>query len=219
MEAAGTLARQRLVTEQLPLWPRPSAAGDGADPHKLLDSDSAGRPPSATFFALAVPLDVLLKQQLLEELDVAGAGRGGWWPCCGKAMPRLPSRHHPDDRQFPAGSLSVNSIHAPGEGVRSCRVGRGVERDPPGRRRKREGLAPLDPPYANPLRDSITECMYEASRRVWTVACCRGPYPDPDVSGRPISQRGFHHAEACEPPPRSRAPLSPAWSAPQLKPG
>jgi Lon protease-like protein len=69
-EAAGLRRRLR---ELLPQWvPAGEAALDQF--HKLLDSDL---PPGALcdVFSFALPLDVPLKQQLLEELDVAERAR------------------------------------------------------------------------------------------------------------------------------------------------
>jgi Lon protease-like protein len=70
-EAAGAL-RVRLA-EQLPRWVPPEAAA-AEQFRKLLDSDlSVGA--LCDVFAFALPLDAALKQELLEELDVAKRAR------------------------------------------------------------------------------------------------------------------------------------------------
>jgi uncharacterized protein len=100
-EAAGTL-RVRLA-EQLPLW-LPSEAPAMEQIRKLLDSDlPAG--PLCDLFAFAVPLDVLLKQQLLEEMDVAERARRLVAMLRKNAPTAEPAP--PDDRQFPP-EFSVN---------------------------------------------------------------------------------------------------------------
>jgi Lon protease-like protein len=69
--AAAALRAQ--LTEQLPRWVPPDAAALEQF-RKLLDSDlTAGA--LCDVFSFALPLDVALKQQLLEELDVAERAR------------------------------------------------------------------------------------------------------------------------------------------------
>ncbi len=94
-EAAGVL-RVRLA-EQLPRWLPPDAVAMEQF-RKLLDSDlSTGT--LCDLFAFALPLDVPLKQQLLEELDVAERARRLVAMLRENAPAVEPAL--PDDRPFP----------------------------------------------------------------------------------------------------------------------
>ena len=85
------------LAEQLPRWLPPEAAALEQF-RKLLDSDlSAGA--LCDVFAFALPLDVALKQQLLEELDVAERARRLVAMLRDNAPAAEPAP--PDDRKFP----------------------------------------------------------------------------------------------------------------------
>jgi Lon protease-like protein len=73
LDAAATAELRRRLGEYLPRWVPPDAA-PSEQFRKLLDSEL----PAGTLcdvFGFALPLDVSLKQQLLEELDVAERAR------------------------------------------------------------------------------------------------------------------------------------------------
>jgi Lon protease-like protein len=94
-DAAAALRAQ--LTEQLPRWVPPDAAALEQF-RKLLDSDlTAGA--LCDVFSFALPLDVALKQQLLEELDVAERARRLVAMLREQApVPAPPGAH---DRKFP----------------------------------------------------------------------------------------------------------------------
>jgi Lon protease-like protein len=73
LDAPAAAALRARLAEQLPRWVAPGAGA--LEPfHKLLDSDlPAGA--LCDIFAFALPLDVALKQELLEELDVSARAR------------------------------------------------------------------------------------------------------------------------------------------------
>jgi Lon protease-like protein len=96
-EAAEAAALRKQLAEQLPRWapPHPTALEQF---QKLLDSDlPAGA--LCDVFSFALPLDVALKQQILEELDVTARARRLVAMLRENAPP--PVAAVPHDRKFP----------------------------------------------------------------------------------------------------------------------